>query len=481
MSEGSSFNSGLIGANFNWWIGQIVDDNYWKDNISASNFDKPSNISGWGRRYKVRIIGRHDKEEEVVPSDQLPWANVVYPVTAGGGQAACSATTNLRKGNFVFGFFLDNEEQIPMIFGVLGNNAQTVLARQVGITSTNYGPISGFAQSATGNPDLTLRVPDEAISTTGTPNTTIEQPDNPHQQSLAKLKRQELYDEKISLMNPCDMVGSALRVIQEKLDWLVKKINKYLNQAQSYIDTAVGYIQEIKSIISNISCIIAKYVKIVFDKIMEYMMKTINSAIAPTIESIPPNKRQWMLLIKDSITELINCLYNKIINSLCGQIENYLNQKLNTETLPETPSTNTSTYTQYVSPCAVEDLVAGMIYTNMPEIDQTNETIISTVNEFLNDISSELSAASGILSTVSSTVNGINSSILTALNFENIKINVFGCDLKPKCPTTESYSLQEGGFINLTGATLIGLQASMQTQTESYSTLNPIPYVEPPK
>ena len=129
MSEGSLFNSGFLGANFNWWLGQIVDDTYWRDNISSGNFDDPSSLAGWGRRYKVRIIGLHDQEEEVIPSEQLPWAHIMYPVTAGGGQAAASATANLRQGNFVFGFFLDGaDQQVPVIMGVLGNNTQTALS-----------------------------------------------------------------------------------------------------------------------------------------------------------------------------------------------------------------------------------------------------------------------------------------------------------------------------------------------------------------
>ena len=39
-----------------------------------------------GEEDKVRIIGLHDQGQETIPDDQLPWANVMYPITAGGGQ-----------------------------------------------------------------------------------------------------------------------------------------------------------------------------------------------------------------------------------------------------------------------------------------------------------------------------------------------------------------------------------------------------------
>ena len=133
MSEGTLFNPGFLGASFNWWIGQIADDSTWRDNIVPGKFDDKNAIPGWGRRYKVRIIGLHDQEEETINSEELPWAQVMYPITAGGGQAGASQTPNLRQGNFVFGFFLDGQEQqVPVIMGVLGNNAQTELETKTG-------------------------------------------------------------------------------------------------------------------------------------------------------------------------------------------------------------------------------------------------------------------------------------------------------------------------------------------------------------
>ena len=149
--EGSTslFTSGFLGANFSWWVGQIADDSTWRDNYLPGKFDSPTQIPGWGRRYKVRIIGYHDKEEESVKSDQLPWAQLMYPVTGGGGQTGSSMTANLRQGMFVFGFFLDVEDQqTPVIMGILGNNAQTKGSLKIGRTKENFAPTSGYAVGA---------------------------------------------------------------------------------------------------------------------------------------------------------------------------------------------------------------------------------------------------------------------------------------------------------------------------------------------
>ena len=147
MEGGSLFNPGFIGGNFIWWLGQIADNSSWRSNEEPGRFENAASIPGFGKRYKVRIIGVHDKEEEQIKSDQLPWATIMYPVTSGGGQGGSFQTANLRQGMFVFGFWMDGQDmQVPIIMGVLGNNALTELQTKIGNSETNFGPTSGFAQ-----------------------------------------------------------------------------------------------------------------------------------------------------------------------------------------------------------------------------------------------------------------------------------------------------------------------------------------------
>ena len=111
MEGGSLFNPGFLGGSFLWWVGQIADDSTWRSNKNPGKFSGTESIPGWGERYKVRIIGLHDQGESEIPSEQLPWAQIMYPVTAGGGQARSSQTSNLRQGMMVFGFFMDGQDQ----------------------------------------------------------------------------------------------------------------------------------------------------------------------------------------------------------------------------------------------------------------------------------------------------------------------------------------------------------------------------------
>ena len=140
--------TGFLGGSFQWWMGQIADDSTWRDNIIPYKFDEPDSIPGWGYRYKVRIMGMHPKSNDILPSEKLPWATVMYGVTDGGGQGGTFTTPAIRPGNFVFGFFMDQHENIPIIMGILGNNSQTELQSKTERTGGKaYEGISGFAEN----------------------------------------------------------------------------------------------------------------------------------------------------------------------------------------------------------------------------------------------------------------------------------------------------------------------------------------------
>jgi hypothetical protein len=534
MTEGTLFNSGFLGASFSWWIGQIAADSTWRDNMLAGKFESKDQIPGWGRRYKVRIIGLHDQGETEVPSDQLPWAQLMYPVTAGGGQTNAGATPNLRQGMFVFGFFLDGQEQqVPVIMGVLGNNAQTELATKIGdnrVTNTQPGSLatSGYATPADGNKDPNAKVPDdglvinkpkskeqseecapappgvstnefglradksltstqfrdqqsaiaeaEARGLTGTersnfiqqsvasgikarcqeansptspsqPGATKENVDAVHEQSKADVTRNDYYSKKTVMMSPCDVPGSALKGVQTAIENLTKDIDKILNAAESYVDAVSNTLGgDIDALIGKFSKEISKYMKVVFDKIMEFTTKLINKAIAPTVDLIPPNMRNRLFDVKTKITELISCLFSKITNALGGQIQGLLNDQLSKELPPkeDSPSGNPIAKTPTTPICSVEKLTGDLISLNLNDITTGVDGIVNNVNNLLKDIQSEIGEVSDAVSSATSMIGDISGSITSALSFENLTLNIFGCDLKPNCPASDFYTLQTG-------------------------------------
>lgn len=94
---------------FNWWVGQI----------ESTADDDPDNKGGY--RFKVRIVGEHPQSKDILSTENLPWVNVMMPVTAPfmpgntGG-----ASVMLEPGCWVVGFYLDPEKQKPIIMGSIG-------------------------------------------------------------------------------------------------------------------------------------------------------------------------------------------------------------------------------------------------------------------------------------------------------------------------------------------------------------------------
>ena len=68
-------------------------------------------------RVKVRCIGYHTQDRDQLPTEDLPWATVLHPITS-PGISGVGTNPNLLEGTTVFGFFLDaHDKQHPVILG----------------------------------------------------------------------------------------------------------------------------------------------------------------------------------------------------------------------------------------------------------------------------------------------------------------------------------------------------------------------------
>ena len=74
MLDQSLLQSHFIGRDgFRWWIGQIPPIDAWEKQVTGS---------GWGTRYKVRIMGYHPYSTAELPDEDLPWAICLLPTTS---------------------------------------------------------------------------------------------------------------------------------------------------------------------------------------------------------------------------------------------------------------------------------------------------------------------------------------------------------------------------------------------------------------
>ena len=128
---------------FIWWIGQVADQSSWAVNLAGTPTDDTKEQHGFDFRYKVRIMGYHTGAADELSDEELPWASVMLPVTAGTSGGA-RQTPQLRQGNYVYGFFIDGEDaQTPIIMGVIGYNQYTALLKDIP-EGGGFKPYSGY-------------------------------------------------------------------------------------------------------------------------------------------------------------------------------------------------------------------------------------------------------------------------------------------------------------------------------------------------
>ena len=91
------------------WIGKVVSFDSQADQVTGQ---------GWGWRYKVRIMGDYSEQDGIEDRDVV-YAMVMLPVTAGSGAREMMQTPRISQGDTVIGRFLAEDNQAPIIDGVI--------------------------------------------------------------------------------------------------------------------------------------------------------------------------------------------------------------------------------------------------------------------------------------------------------------------------------------------------------------------------
>ena len=117
-----------LGTEFIWFFGVVEDRN---DPLKMG-------------RYRVRCFNWHTADKSAAPTNALPWAQCLQPVTSAAISGIGRSATGLVEGSWVFGFFLDGKRaQKPMIIGSIA-----------GIPTELPNSNLGFNNTANTYPDL---------------------------------------------------------------------------------------------------------------------------------------------------------------------------------------------------------------------------------------------------------------------------------------------------------------------------------------
>ena len=325
--EGNLFNSGFLGSKFLWWIGQVADDRTWRENQNPKKVEDPKEETpAWGYRYKVRIMGCHDREESSVASENLPWAQVMYSVW-GGGLAGSRQTPGIRQGMFVFGFFLDGaDQQVPVIMGILGANAKTVVKDlKTGISGgENFVPQSGWANA---DKDESKIVPDEQIATTEPSSVgTTEATDAIHQETVQDRKMKDVLERKHALACPDPLHQSDTKSLQTQVEELSKKIEARQRQEEDYASAVASGLptlaasNDIQKMIDDAAGEMSGPMKGIMNQAQQKTIDEHNLKMLPLFILAVPAFKNVLLTTNIAALQDISCTFNDINKGLAGMI-----------------------------------------------------------------------------------------------------------------------------------------------------------------
>jgi len=436
MIEESLLKKNFVGRDgFFWWIGQVVDSNTWKRNSPELPVGSQSDLPGFKRRVKVRIMGYHTADTTALSDNDLPWAYCMMPVTAGGSMGGMSQSVNFSGGEFVFGFFLDGEDaQQPIIMGVLDKSSQLNFGKEIprigftpfqgytnglvesthnikkdgapGTTDTSSPPVSTGGNSAAGGGGTKI------APTLATESAVAENPQrdvNDHGTYQAHENMKNTGETKPSQKCADDNPGEGINLVLRRLQKQVAFIQK---QQGIFLDPINLKVNNIQNEIARAKDGIAAYVKDIMERVRGVMTKEVAERAAKLSIKLPIDKMGDFKDTLDDALEGLGCLFENII----GGLEDTLNGLLQDMIGKVTGALD----------CIINDVIGNML-----------STALDAVNGILDSIT-------GVLDSLLGAIGAIKLPLMMAADFLAALKALFTCKEETECTEISQFNALYG-------------------------------------
>ena len=434
MFDQGLFQSHFVGRDgFIWWIGQVASEESWKNNIPGTPLDDNSEIQGFGERYRVRIMGYHTADISAIPDEELPWAYVMYPVTAGSGARSSTQSANLAQGSFVTGFFIDGENaQLPIIMGCIGYNDLQAVNKN--LPPTRFLPFSGYtendyvsysAQKAesggeqveqnASQVDGVGKVVEAAASGAGASiNATLSESVQAGKSVKDAASAISAQESAAPLASAEDCEPIPLGRIQKQMANAIVEVQKAQASIYKYQAAVQNNIADIQKFINEKIQIasekIAESLKWVFVQAQKFVIEKTSEVMKNTYYLLFPNERPGLKTAVDSVLDLIACLFRKLIAGLLGMVKAFMEEAAGKVI--------------NAAQCLVENFVAS-----------TLGQIIAKVSNAVNQALSSITSLVGQAASLAGDVLGLIVDLLSFLS----------CDEKPECSSINEWNILSGG------------------------------------
>lgn len=220
---------------------------------------------GWAWRYKVRIFDKHPPDKNVLPDEDLPWAQVLMPVTAGSGAANYSQTPALNQGDTVSIAYYDEDEQQPIITGVLPRTSSVSTSEPVETGKTGYVPSTGFTENKPKNSKIS---DDESNE-----NNVNSQPSKRPDQLAAAV------GSSVALADTCDPNAYKTTAVATEINNLLNEIGKFADQASRVESMISGTIDRVHALVNP-------YVGEMFFNLYEALLPVLNAGLSALYKKV---------------------------------------------------------------------------------------------------------------------------------------------------------------------------------------------------
>lgn len=359
MIEESLLKSNFLGRDgFVWWIGQVAPAAVWRNEKSKIDAGpnkkdqngKPKIGDSWAYRCKVRIVGYHTFDGEILPDTDLPWAHVSISPENGTAQGSVGNSLMLVGGETVYGFFLDGEDaQQPVIVSCLYRNESTQnfitedflkkeKSSQFKPFTGHQGPLlQGPTQIREKNPAVQQEPTDAAdpavgiqtSSIVGDPVQSIREANKPGADQLIRkslatqqftLKGCEI---KVVRENGCNdnVIGKISKVIQD----FIAFVNRLEKAIDKYIDPVLNTLVDITTEIRNFAQQIVGIIKFIINNMRNGIIGLVTKLFGKFIGLIVPLPQQPPIAsATKNIVDIIFCVFEKLLPILIDFITNML-------------------------------------------------------------------------------------------------------------------------------------------------------------
>ncbi len=367
MMEGAANFIGKDG--FNWFVGQVENDgsgHFISDlakNVAGAAANIATNYTAlgifgktdfdfdWTNKVKVRIMGYHSPSKIDLPTEDLPWALVMMPVTH-PQRSGIGSLHQLQINSWVVGFFMDGANaQVPIILGAIGDENPQTGYGSLGGTSTGFDKLSAPTYDEKKHGGQGTSVGGTGSTVADNPETGQEEapknnegvPDNEGEDSTKNPRgpaEPETTSQEAAAKKKCVTVqignGKCGGETAPKLEAPMAEFMKFArgieqNEIGDFIDKKTGAVVDLEKKIDSTKNRIQSKLNGLLGNIKGVVMEDVNKLVQDGLDEInipnPDLDNAVKTQLKD-VGDLVSCLFKQMLGELGDFIKGMLNDLL---------------------------------------------------------------------------------------------------------------------------------------------------------